>query len=63
MTNEGSNDKCLLLVHVDVAWRGSWLTHLIAAVLECLADFNVLACSANATVPFQVHPGCGLMRA
>ena len=51
-----------MLVCVDVTWRESWLMHLIVGVLECLEDFDVLACSANATVPFQVHPGCGLKR-
>ena len=61
-TSEGSDDKCLLLVCVDVAQRESWPTDLIAGVLECLEDFDVLACSANAMVPFQVHPGCGLKR-
>ena len=61
-TSEGSDGKCLLLVCADVAWRELSLTRLIAEVLECLEDFDVLACNASATVPFQVHPGCGLKR-
>ena len=61
-TSEGSDGEHSLLVCADIAQRESWPTHLIAGVLECLEDFDVLACDANATVPFQVHPGCGLKR-
>ena len=61
-TQEGSGVKCCLLVHASVALRESQLMHLIAAVPGCLVDFDVPACGANATVPFEVHPNCGLMR-
>ena len=61
-TSEDSDGECLLLVCADVAWHELSPMHLIAEVLECLEDFDVLACNASATVPFQARPGCGLKR-
>ena len=55
------DDKCLPLVCVDVSLRELWPARLIAAVPECLVEFDVLACGADGTVPSEVHPNCGLM--
>ena len=46
---------------MNVALHELWPAPLIAAAPECLVDFNVMACGANAMVSFGVHPNCGLM--
>ena len=55
------DDKCLPLVCVDVSLRELWPARLIAAVPECLVDFNVQTCGANAMIPFGLCPDCDLI--
>ena len=57
-----SDVECWLPVCASDTLRELQLMRLIVTVPECLADFDVLACGANAAVPFEVHPDCGLMR-
>ena len=56
------DDEHLPLVCADISSRELLLAHPTAAVPECLADFGVPTCSANAAILFEVRPGCGLMR-
>ena len=59
---EGCGGKCLRRVCADVSLRELWPALLIEAVLGCLAGSDDPICGASATVPFEVHPDCGLMR-
>ena len=61
-TQEDSSAECWLLVHVNISLHELQPAHPIVTVPGCLADFDVLACGANAMVLFGVHPNCGLMR-
>ena len=56
------DERHLPLSCVDISLCESSLTHLIAAVPECLVDFGVLICGANVTIPLGFCPSCDLLR-